>query len=39
MQDRLTNVLGLNTKQDGYDALPEDAAAAIQKVVDNANTL
>ena len=39
MQDRLNNVLGLNTKQDGYDALPEDAAAAIQKVVDNANTL
>ena len=39
MMDRLNNVLGLNTKQDGYDALPEDAAAAIQKVVDNANTL
>ena len=39
MQDRLNNVLGLNTKQDGYDALPEDAAAAIQKVVDEANTL
>ncbi len=39
MQDRLNNVLGLNTKQDGYDALPADAAAAIQKVVDEANTL
>ena len=39
MMDRLNNVLGLNTKQDGYDALPADAAAAIQKVVDNANTL
>ncbi len=39
MMDRLNNVLGLNTKQDGYDALPEDAAAAIQKVVDEANTL
>ena len=39
MMDRLNNVLGLNTKQDGYDALPADAAAAIQKVVDEANTL
>ncbi len=39
MQDRLNNVLGLNEKQGGYDALPADAAAAIQKVVDEANTL
>lgn len=39
MQDRLDYVTSLDTLKGGYNKLPEDAAAAIKKVVDEANTL
>ncbi len=39
MQDRLNYVENLNTAEGGFNKLPEDAAAAIRKVVDEANTL
>ena len=39
MQDRLTYVTKLDTEEGGFNKLPADAAAAIQKVVDQANTL
>ena len=39
MQDRYQYVSGLDTVKDGYNKLPDDAAAAIKKVVDEANTL
>ena len=39
MQSRLTNVEKFATDKGGYDKLPDDAVAAIQKVVDEANTL
>ena len=39
MTDRLNNVKELDTKEGGFNKLPEDAAQAIQKVVDQANTL
>ncbi len=35
MNDRLEFVQSRNTFKDGYDKLPEDALAAIQKVIDN----
>lgn len=34
MQDRLNFVKSMETAKDGYDKLPDDALAAIQKVVD-----
>ena len=34
MQDRVNEVKEFSTKKDGYDKLPDDALAAIQKVVD-----
>lgn len=39
MQDRLNYVNGLDTAKGGFNKLPKDAAAAIVKVVDEANTL
>ena len=39
MQDRLDYVNGLETAKGGFNKLPKDAAAAIVKVVDEANTL
>ena len=39
MQDRVTAVEGFATKKDGYDKLPDEALAALKKVVDEANTL
>lgn len=37
MNDRLSEIKAFETKKDGYDKLPEDALAAIQKVVDELN--
>lgn len=39
MQDRLNYVVGLDTAKGGFNKLPQDAADAIRKVVDQANTL
>ena len=39
MLDRLNYVTSLDGLKGGYNKLPEDAAAAIKKVVDEANTL
>ena len=39
MQDRLSYVEGLKEAEGGFNVLPGDAAAAIKKVVDEANTL
>ena len=39
MTDRLNNVKELDTKEGGFNKLPADASEAIQKVVDQANTL
>ncbi len=39
MQNRVDAVEGFSTKKAGYDALPAEALAAVQKVVDEANTL
>lgn len=39
MTDRLNNVKELDTKEGGFNKLPADAAEAIQKVVEQANTL
>ncbi|MCI8992351.1 MAG: phosphoenolpyruvate carboxykinase (ATP) [Eubacterium sp.] len=39
MQDRLNYVTSLNTLKEGYNKLPEDAAEAIRKVVEQANSL
>ncbi len=39
MNDRLQYVKNLDTAEGGYNKLPKDAAAAIKKVVDEANTL
>lgn len=39
MQDRLQYVTSLDELKGGYNKLPEDAAAAIRKVVEEANTL
>ncbi len=39
MQDRLNYVENLDTAEGGFNKLPEDAAAAIRKVVEEANTL
>ncbi len=39
MADRLSYVEGLNTAEGGFNALPADAADAIRKVVDQANSL
>ena len=39
MQDRLNYVEGLQDAEGGFNKLPDDAAAAIRKVVDEANSL
>jgi phosphoenolpyruvate carboxykinase (ATP) len=39
MQDRLNYVANLDTAEGGFNKLPADAAAAIQQVVDEANSL
>ncbi len=39
MQDRLNYVTNLDEAEGGFNKLPEDAAAAIRKVVEEANTL
>ena len=39
MQDRLNDVTNLDEAEGGFNKLPEDAAAAIKNVVDQANTL
>ena len=39
MNDRLTYVTGLDTAEGGFNKLPADAAEAIRKVVDEANSL
>ncbi|MEG0961721.1 MAG: phosphoenolpyruvate carboxykinase (ATP) [Lachnospiraceae bacterium] len=39
MQDRLNYVSNLDNVEEGFNKLPEDAAAAIKKVVEEANTL
>ena len=39
MQDRLNYVTNLDEAEGGFNKLPEDAAAAIKNVVDQANTL
>ena len=39
MQDRLTYVLSLDEAEGGFNKLPADAAEAIKRVVDQANTL
>ncbi len=39
MQNRVDAVEGFNTKKAGYDALPEEALAALKKIVDEAASL
>ena len=39
MQDRLTYVRNLDDAEGGFNKLPADAADAIERVVDQANTL
>jgi len=39
MQDRLNYVESLKDVEGGFNVLPEDAAEAIRKVVEQANTL
>ena len=39
MQDRLSYVEGLETAEGGFNQLPADAAEAIRRVVDEANSL
>ena len=39
MQDRLNYVEGLKDAEGGFNMLPTDAAEAIRKVVDQANSL
>ena len=39
MQDRVNEIANFATAKGGYDKLPDDALEAIQKVVDEANTL
>ena len=39
MQDRLNYVEGLKDVEGGFNMLPTDAAEAIRKVVDQANSL
>lgn len=39
MMDRLNFVKSMDTEKGGFDKLPEDAAAAIQSIVDQASTL
>ena len=39
MQDRLNYVTNLETKDEGYDKLPQDAAEAIKHVVEQSETL
>ncbi len=39
MQSRVDAVEGFATKKEGYDKLPDEALAAVKKVVDEANTL
>ena len=39
MQDRLNYVEGLETAEGGFNKLPADAAEAIRRVVDEANSL
>ena len=39
MQDRLNYVESLKDAEGGFNVLPEDAADAIRKVVDEANSL
>lgn len=39
MQDRLNYVEGLKDAEGGFNALPDDAADAIRKVVEQANSL
>ena len=39
MQDRLDYVTKLDTEEGGFNKLPEDAAEAIRRVVDQANSL
>ncbi len=39
MLDRLNFVKSMDTEKGGFDKLPEDAAAAIQSIVDQASTL
>ena len=39
MTDRLNYVSGLETAEGGFNKLPADAAEAIRKVVDQANSL
>ncbi|MEG1802210.1 MAG: phosphoenolpyruvate carboxykinase (ATP) [Lachnospiraceae bacterium] len=39
MQERLDYVQSLDTVKEGYNKLPKDAALALKKVVDEANTL
>ena len=39
MQDRLDYVKNLDEAEGGFNKLPDDAAAAIQKVVDQAKSL
>jgi hypothetical protein len=34
MQNRVDAVEGFNTKDGGYDALPDEALAAVKKLVD-----
>ena len=37
MNDRLNEIKAFETEKEGYDKLPDDALAAIQKVVDELN--
>lgn len=37
MNDRVNEIKAFETAKEGYDKLPEDALAAIQKVVDELN--
>ena len=37
MNDRLEEIKAFSTEKGGYDKLPDDALAAIQKVVDELN--
>ena len=37
MQNRVDAVKGFETKKEGYDKLPEEALAAVQKLVDALN--
>ena len=39
MQDRVNAVEKFNTAKGGYDALPDEALAALKKIVDEANSL